>query len=99
MERSDPFSTNSDRASFEIPERLQELKEILLDDEIPVHGDSDANSSHEAFQEPKKKEVKIWVCMMFMLISLMTEIARPVTGPRLQGPHVEDEMAKPHLEL
>ena len=36
----------------EIPEWLQEFREILVDDEIPVHGDSHASSSHEASLEP-----------------------------------------------
>ena len=35
---------------------------------------------------------------MFILISLKTEIARSVNGPRLRGPHAEDAMAKPYLE-
>ena len=30
-----------------IPEWLQEFRENLVDDEIPVHGDSHASSSHE----------------------------------------------------
>ena len=29
--------------------------EILVDDEIPVHGDSYASSSHEAYLEPTTK--------------------------------------------
>ena len=33
------------------------------------------------------------------LISLKTEIARSVNGPKLQGPHAEDAMAKPYLVL
>ena len=42
----------------EIPEWLQEFTENLVDDEIPVHGDSHANSSHEASLEPifKRRE-------------------------------------------
>ena len=36
----------------EIPEWLQEFREILVDDEIPAHGDSHASSSHEASLEP-----------------------------------------------
>ena len=36
----------------EIPEWLQELKENLVDDEIPLQGDSHASSSHEASLEP-----------------------------------------------
>ena len=42
----------------EIPEWLQEFREILVDDEIPVHGDSHASSSHEICLEPicKRRE-------------------------------------------
>ena len=36
----------------EIPEWLQEFRENLVDDEIPVHGSSHVNSSHEASSEP-----------------------------------------------
>ena len=36
----------------EIPEWLQEFRENLVDDEIPVHGDSHASSSHEVSLEP-----------------------------------------------
>ena len=36
----------------EIPEWLQEFRENLVDDEIPLHGDSHASSSHEASLEP-----------------------------------------------
>ena len=39
----------------EIPEWLQEFREILVDGEIPVHGDSHASSSHEASLEPTTK--------------------------------------------
>ena len=39
----------------EIPEWLQEFREILVDDEIPVQGDSHASSSHEASIEPTFK--------------------------------------------
>ena len=39
----------------EIPEWLQEFREILVDDEIPVHGDSHGSSSHEASSEPTSK--------------------------------------------
>ena len=42
----------------EIPEWLQEFREILVDDEIPVLGDPHASSSHEASLEPvfKRRE-------------------------------------------
>ena len=52
MERSDPLLTDSVRVSSEILEWLQEFRENLVDDEIPVHGDSHASSSHEASLEP-----------------------------------------------
>ena len=57
-ERGDPLSAESGRASSEIPEWLQEFREILVDDEIPEHGDSHASSSHEVSLEPifKRRE-------------------------------------------
>ena len=39
----------------EIPEWLQELRENLVDDEIPLQGGSHASSSHEASLEPTTK--------------------------------------------
>ena len=39
----------------EIPEWLQEFMDNLVDDEIPVHGDSHASSSHEVSLEPTTK--------------------------------------------
>ena len=50
-EQSDPLCS-------QIPEWLQEFRENMVDDEIPVHGDSHASSSHEASLEPlfKRRE-------------------------------------------
>ena len=39
----------------EIPEWLQEFRENLVDDEIPLQGDSHASSSHEVSLEPTTK--------------------------------------------
>ena len=39
----------------EIPEWVQEFRENLVDDEIPLHGSSHASSSHEASLEPTTK--------------------------------------------
>ena len=39
----------------EIPEWLQEFREILVDDEIPLQGGSHASSSHEVSLEPTSK--------------------------------------------
>ena len=41
--------------SAEIPEWLQEFREILVDDEIPLQGGSHASSSHEVSLEPTTK--------------------------------------------
>ena len=48
----------SDSLCSEIQEWLQEFQENLVDDENPVHGDSNASSSHEASVEPifKRRE-------------------------------------------
>ena len=42
-------------ASSEVPEWLQEFRENLVDDVIPVHGDSHASSFHEVSLEPTFK--------------------------------------------
>ena len=41
--------------------------------------------------------MKIWVSTVLKLISLKTEIARSVKGPKLQGPRAEDAMAEPYF--
>ena len=43
--------------------------------------------------------MRIWVNTVFILISLKTEIARSVRGPKLQGHRAEDAMAEPYLAL
>ena len=44
-----------DPSYSEIPEWVQEFRDNWVDDEIPVHGDSHASSSHEASLEPTFK--------------------------------------------
>ena len=55
-----------------------------MDDEIPVQGGSHDSSPHEASLEPifKRREDVV-------IISLKTEIASSVKGPKLQGPHAD----------
>ena len=55
IERGHPLSADSGRSSSEIPERLQEFREILVDDEVPERRDSHASSSHEVSLEPTTK--------------------------------------------
>ena len=50
--RGDPLCSDDS----EIPEWLQEFRENLVDDEIPLQGGSHASSSHEASLEPIYKE-------------------------------------------
>ena len=95
IERSDPLCSDDS----EIPEWLQEFRENLVDDEIPLQGGYHARSSHEASLEPITKRRQDWVNIMFILISLKTEIARSASGPKLQGLRAEDARAKPCLEL
>ena len=83
----------------EIPEWLQEFRENLVDDEIPVHGGSHASSSHEASLEPILKRREDLCKHSVYAHFLKTEIASSSRGPKLQEPHAEDAMAKPYLEL
>ena len=55
IERGNPLSADSSRAISEIPEWLQEIREILVDDEVPERGNSHASSSHEVSLEPTSK--------------------------------------------
>ena len=51
IERSNPLCSDD----FEIPEWLQEFREILVDDEIPLQGGSHTSSSQEVSLEPTTK--------------------------------------------
>ena len=51
IERGNPLCSDDP----EIPEWLQEFRENLVDDEIPLQGGSHASSSHEASLEPTTK--------------------------------------------
>ena len=58
LNEKDSKKEQSESLCSEIPEWLQEFWEILVDDEVPVHGDSHASSSHEVSLEPifKRRE-------------------------------------------
>ena len=82
----------------EIPEWLQEFREILVDDEIPLQGGSQASSSHDDSLEPTTKRSedlgKHSVHTRFPK-DRNCEICKRT---KLQGPHAEEAMAKPYLE-
>ena len=50
-------------------------------------------------ESPYSRDVKIWVSTVFILISLKTEIARSVKGPKLQGLHAEDAIVELYFVL
>ena len=68
-----------------------------MDDKDPEHRDSHASSSHELSLEPTSTRSEDLGNTVFLLTSLMAEIARSVRGPKLQGPRAEDAFAKPYL--
>ena len=97
--KKEPQIDRGNKSCSDIPEWLQEFRENLVDDRVPERRDSHSSSSHELSLEPTPtRDVRIWVNTMFILISLKTEIAKSVRGPKLQGPRAEDAMAKPYLE-
>ena len=99
VERWNPLFADSGRASSEIPEWLQEFREILVDDEIPEHGDSHASSPHEASLEPifkRREDLGKHSVYTHFSKDRNCEICKRT---KLQGPHAEDAMAKPYLEL
>ena len=95
IERGDPLCSDDS----EIPEWLQEFRENLVDDEIPLQGGSRASSSHEASLEPITKRREDLGKHNVHTHFLKTEIARSASGPKLQGLRAEDAKAKPYLEL
>ena len=70
----------------EIPEWLQEFRENLVADEIPVRGDSHASSSHEASLEPifkRREDLGKHSVYTHFPQDRNYEICK---GPKLQGP-------------
>ena len=90
LKRRDPLYSD-------ILEWLQEFRENLVDDEIPVHGDSHASCSHEVSLEPTFKRREDLGKHSVETHFLETEIARSVRGPKLQEPRAEDALAEPYL--
>ena len=70
-----------------------------MDDELPVHGDSHASSSHEASLEPifkRREDLGKHSVYTHFPKDRNCEICK---GTKLQGPRAEDAMAEPHLVL
>ena len=76
IERGNPLDS-------EIPEWLQEFRENLVDDEIPLQGGSHASSSHEVSLKPTtKRREDLGKKQCLYSFHRKTEIARSVKGPK-----------------
>ena len=81
----------------EIPEWLQEFRENLVDDEIPLQGGSHASSSHEVSLEPTTKRRED-----FGKHSVYTHFPKDrnceiCKRTKITRAHAEHAMAKPYL--
>ena len=93
-ERCNPLCSDDS----EIPEWLQEFREDLVDNEIPMQGGSHASSSHEASLEPTTKR-REELCKHSVYTHFLTDRNCEICQrTKLQGPHAEDAMAEPYLE-
>ena len=67
-------------------------------DDVPERRDSHASSSHEVSLEPtSKRDVRIWVSTVFILIFHKDRNCENCQRTKLEGPRAEDAMAEPHL--
>ena len=77
---------------------LKNSQKIFVDDRVLEHRESHASSSHEVSLEPTSMRCEdLGKHSVFFLISLKTEIARSVRGPKLEGLRAEDAMAEPYF--
>ena len=98
-----PTKTNPkrqcDQLCSENPEWLQEFREILVDNEIPAHGDSHASSSHDASLEPvfkRREDLEKHSVYTHFPKDRSCEICQRT---KITRAHAEDAMAKPFLVL
>ena len=97
--KKDSKREQSDPLCSEIPEWLQEFRENLVDDEIPVHGNSHASSSHEASLEPifkRREDLGKHSVYTHFPKDRNWEICKRT---KITRAHAEDAKAKPYLEL
>ena len=86
-----------DLLNSDIPEWLQELREILVDDRVPERRDSHGSSSHVPSLEPTPARSADLGKQCFILTHRKTEIARSVRGPKSQGLRAEDALSESYL--
>ena len=92
IERGDPLNS-------EIPEWLQEFRENLVDDEIPVQGGSHASSSHEGSLERTTKRLEDLGKHSVETHFPKDRNCEICKRTKITRPHRENAMAKPYLVL
>ena len=92
IERGNPLDS-------EILEWLQEFRENLVDDEIPLHGDSHASSSHEASLEPTTKRREYLGKHSVYTHFPKDRNCEICKRTKITRAHAEEAMAKPYLVL
>ena len=87
------------RCDSGIPEWLQKFKKNLVDDEIPLQGNSHASFSHETSLEPTtKRREYLNMHSVHTHCHKKKKITRFANGPKLQGPHAKNAMAMPYFK-
>ena len=95
--KKEPKRERGNPCDSEIPEWLQEFREILVDDEIPLQGGSHASSSHEASLEPilkRREDLGKHNVYIHFLKDRSCEICQ-----RTKITSAEDAMVEPYLVL
>ena len=87
VEKGNTMFADSGRTSSEILEWLQEFDEHLMMIEFQYKEVLTPILLMKPLWNPHSRDVRIWVCTAFILISEKTKIARSVRGPKLpSGP-------------
>ena len=97
--KESPIERGNPCGDSEIPEWLQEFRENLVDDEIPLQGGSHASSSHEASLEPttkRREDLGKHNVHTHFPEDRNCEICKQT---KITRANAEDAMAKPYFEL
>ena len=92
IERGNPLDS-------EIPEWLQEFGKIWWMMKFQYTETLTPVLLMKCLDSPHSRDVRIWVNTVLKLISLKTEIARSVKGPKLETPNAEDAIVELYLVL
>ena len=94
---SQPISKNKEETTIERQNPCRFRSKNLVDD-VPVHGDSHASSSHEVSGEPaSKRREDVGKHSVYTHFPEDRNCETSVKRPKLQGPRAEDAMAESYL--